>query len=156
MGDDLWQRFQRAEKEIEEELRDVVNEVSFYTIPTSGSIVCFVLIMYVMQANAFQPGWGQTIFQSANELAQNANLRKRITELQAQKDNEREWWESRKKSIEADLLADEAASSEVVEAKKAPSRTSDDDTVLVESGGPVDVKGQQGGSGKKNKKKGKN
>lgn len=133
MGDDLWQRFQRAEKEIEEELRDVVNE-----------------------ANAFQPGWGQTIFQSANELAQNANLRKRITELQAQKDNEREWWESRKKSIEADLLADEAASSEVVEAKKAPSRTSDDDTVLVESGGPVDVKGQQGGSGKKNKKKGKN
>lgn len=28
VGDDLWQRFQRAEKEIEEELRDVVNEVS--------------------------------------------------------------------------------------------------------------------------------
>lgn len=29
VGDDLWQRFQRAEKEIEEELRDVVNEVGF-------------------------------------------------------------------------------------------------------------------------------
>jgi translocation protein SEC66 len=28
VGDDLWQRFQRAEKEIEEELRDVVQEVS--------------------------------------------------------------------------------------------------------------------------------
>lgn len=27
VGDDLWQRFQRAEKEIEEELRDVANEV---------------------------------------------------------------------------------------------------------------------------------
>ena len=27
VGDDLWQRFQRAEKEIEEELKDVVNEV---------------------------------------------------------------------------------------------------------------------------------
>jgi translocation protein SEC66 len=27
VGDDLWQRFLRAEKEIEEELRDVVNEV---------------------------------------------------------------------------------------------------------------------------------
>ena len=27
VGDDLWQRFQRAEKEIEDELRDVVNEV---------------------------------------------------------------------------------------------------------------------------------
>jgi translocation protein SEC66 len=28
VGDDLWQRFQRAEQEIENELRDVVNEVS--------------------------------------------------------------------------------------------------------------------------------
>ena len=28
VGDDLWQRFQRAEKEIEDELRDVVQEVS--------------------------------------------------------------------------------------------------------------------------------
>ncbi len=28
VGDDLWQRFLRAEKEIEEELRDVVTEVS--------------------------------------------------------------------------------------------------------------------------------
>jgi translocation protein SEC66 len=27
VGDDLWQRFQRAEKEMEEELRDVVMEV---------------------------------------------------------------------------------------------------------------------------------
>ena len=29
VGDDLWQRFQRAEKETEAELRDVVDEVSF-------------------------------------------------------------------------------------------------------------------------------
>jgi hypothetical protein len=29
VGDDLWQRFLRAEKEMEEELRDVVMEVSF-------------------------------------------------------------------------------------------------------------------------------
>lgn len=27
VGDDLWQRFERAEKEMEEELRDVVTEV---------------------------------------------------------------------------------------------------------------------------------
>lgn len=27
VGDDLWKRFQRAEKEMEEELRDVVQEV---------------------------------------------------------------------------------------------------------------------------------
>ena len=30
MGDDLWQRFLRAEKEIEAELRDVVEEVSIF------------------------------------------------------------------------------------------------------------------------------
>jgi len=30
VGDDLWQRFLRAEKEMEEELRDVVMEVSGY------------------------------------------------------------------------------------------------------------------------------
>lgn len=28
VGDDLWQRFQRAEKEMEEEVKDVVSEVS--------------------------------------------------------------------------------------------------------------------------------
>lgn len=33
VGDDLWQRFQRAEKEIEEELRDVVNEVCIVPFP---------------------------------------------------------------------------------------------------------------------------
>ena len=27
IGDDLWQRFQRAEQEMEEEIRDVINEV---------------------------------------------------------------------------------------------------------------------------------
>lgn len=27
VGDELWQRFQRAEKEMEEEVKDVVNEV---------------------------------------------------------------------------------------------------------------------------------
>lgn len=32
VGDDLWQRFQRAEKEMEEELRDVVMEVCFSTV----------------------------------------------------------------------------------------------------------------------------
>lgn len=32
VGDDLWQRYQRAEKEIEDELRDVVTEVCFFAI----------------------------------------------------------------------------------------------------------------------------
>jgi translocation protein SEC66 len=40
VGDDLWQRFQRAEKEIEEELRDVVNEVGFAAIKSSTVVMC--------------------------------------------------------------------------------------------------------------------
>ena len=31
VGDDLWQRFQRAEKEMEDEVRDVVSEVSYFS-----------------------------------------------------------------------------------------------------------------------------
>lgn len=38
VGDDLWKRFQRAEKEMEEELRDVVTEVSLYTIQESPCV----------------------------------------------------------------------------------------------------------------------
>lgn len=33
VSDDLWQRFQRAEKDMEDELRDVVMEVSFCPSP---------------------------------------------------------------------------------------------------------------------------
>lgn len=32
VGDELWQRFERAEKEIEAELRDVVTEVGIQTL----------------------------------------------------------------------------------------------------------------------------
>ena len=38
VGDDLWQRFLRAEKEMEEELRDVVMEVSSRQPLTSPNI----------------------------------------------------------------------------------------------------------------------
>jgi hypothetical protein len=42
VGDDLWQRFQRAEKEIEEELRDVVNEVS--SNDTVSQLLVFLIL----------------------------------------------------------------------------------------------------------------
>lgn len=41
VGDDLWQRFMRAEKEMEDEVRDVVAEVSlssFFFHPSSGDL----------------------------------------------------------------------------------------------------------------------
>ncbi|KAG9188811.1 hypothetical protein G6011_07516 [Alternaria panax] len=102
VGDDLWQRFQRAEKEIEEELRDVVSE-----------------------ANAFAPNWGQTIFQSASEMAQNNHIRERLAEITAKAPAEKEWWEKRRTDIQSEFmkeLDEEKAKSEdgvMVEKAKA-------------------------------------
>lgn len=81
VGDDLWQRFLRAEKEMEEELRDVV-----------------------LEANALAPNWGQTIFQSANEIAANTVLRKRLDEIAAQTEAEKAWWEKRRASVQEKFL----------------------------------------------------
>jgi len=81
VGDDLWQRFLRAEKEMEEELRDVV-----------------------MEANALAPNWGQSIFQSANEIAANTLFRNRLDEISAQTDSEKEWWEKRRASISTEFM----------------------------------------------------
>jgi len=81
VGDDLWQRFLRAEKEMEEELRDVV-----------------------LEANALAPNWGQTIFQSANEIAANTVLRKRLGEITAQTEAEKEWWEKRRASVQEEFM----------------------------------------------------
>ncbi|KAF2013554.1 hypothetical protein BU24DRAFT_494007 [Aaosphaeria arxii CBS 175.79] len=124
VGDDLWKRFQRAEKEIEEELRDVVSE-----------------------ANAFAPNWGQTIFQSASEMAQNTHIRERLNDILSTSQSEKEWWEKRKATIQSEFMKelDDEKEASVV----SPVKGSDDDAVLVEGGGPADsLKGK--------KKKGKN
>ncbi|KAI0625748.1 translocation protein sec66 [Pyrenophora tritici-repentis] len=102
VGDDLWQRFQRAEKEIEEELRDVVNE-----------------------ANAFAPNWGQTIFQSASEMAQNNHIRERLAEITAKAPAEKEWWEKRKATIQSEFMKE-------LEDEKVKS---DEEGVMVEKAG---------------------
>jgi translocation protein SEC66 len=81
VGDDLWKRFERAEKEIEEELRDVVQE-----------------------ANAFAPNWGQSIFQSASEMAQNNHIRERLNEILAKAPEESQWWNSRRAAIQGDFM----------------------------------------------------
>ncbi|TVY24988.1 Translocation protein [Lachnellula hyalina] len=99
VGDDLWQRFERAEKEMEEELRDVVTE-----------------------ANALTPNWGQTIFQSANEIAAGTLLRKKLQDIQSQAPAEKEWWERRRASIQSEFMKE----------LEAPSKGgSDDDAVLI-------------------------
>ncbi|RAO72732.1 uncharacterized protein BHQ10_008744 [Talaromyces amestolkiae] len=154
VGDDLWQRFLRAEKEMEEEVRDVVSE-----------------------ANAYAPNWGQVIFQSAREMDQNNLFRQRIDEYQSKVGEEVEWWTRRRAEIQegfmkeldaekgattttpaAPVAAAAAAAtpvkSETAVAAAPPSVTavSDDDGVLVEAEVP---KVNSGTSSVKKKKKGK-
>jgi translocation protein SEC66 len=128
VGDDLWQRFQRAEKEIEEELRDVVQE-----------------------ANAFSPNWGQTIFQSASEMAQNNHIRERLGEIMSKAPAERQWWDQRKTTIQSEFMKelDEekvkssmadgsvtgSVAGSVAGSAKGARPGSDDDAVMVESPG---------------------
>ncbi|KAI0898304.1 Sec62/63 complex, subunit Sec66 [Annulohypoxylon nitens] len=123
VGEDLNQRFTRAEKEIEEELRDVVTE-----------------------ANALAPGWGQTIFQSANEVAANTMLRTKLDEIENRAEADKEWWEKRREAIKKDFMRelDEESST------KGSVKGSDDDAVLVDSGTPAST---PGGSKKKKGKK---
>ncbi|KAK8082111.1 Translocation protein sec66 [Apiospora saccharicola] len=110
VGEDLNQRFQRAEKEIEEELKDVV-----------------------MEANALAPGWGQTIFQSANEIAANTVLRSRIDNIQNKAAAEKEWWEKRRETIQNDFMKE----LEEEPVKGSAKVSSDDDAVLVDSSTPI-------------------
>ncbi|KAH6854479.1 Pre protein translocase subunit Sec66-domain-containing protein [Chaetomium sp. MPI-CAGE-AT-0009] len=114
VGDDLWQRFQRAEKEMEEELRDVV-----------------------MEANALLPNWGQIIFQSANEIAANKALRDRIDEIEAQRESDQEWWEKRRTNIKTEFMKEleEEEGSEKGQTK-ASVAGSEDEPVLVETDTP--------------------
>ncbi|TKX23674.1 translocation protein sec66 [Elsinoe australis] len=132
VGEELWQRFLRAEQEIEEEVKDVVNE-----------------------ANALAPNWGQVIFQSANEIANNQLAKARMEELQAKVDEEREWWEARKKGIQEGFMKElDEEKASVPAPKSGVKNNSDDDAVLVEAGGPA---GSQGSGGSvKGKKKSKN
>jgi translocation protein SEC66 len=128
VGDDLWQRFLRAEKEMEEELKDVVMEVSY-------ALWNIHRPCWSDQANALSPNWGQSIFQSANEIAANTAFRKRLEEVQAQTVAEKEWWEKRRASIQADFMKEIEGDSTAKPAAKKIS--SDDDAILVEGGGPA-------------------
>ncbi|KXH67957.1 preprotein translocase subunit Sec66 [Colletotrichum salicis] len=106
VGDDLWQRFQRAEKEMEDELRDVV-----------------------MEANALAPNWGQSIFQSANEIAANTIVRNRLEEVQNTVEQEKAWWDKRRSTIQTEFMK------ELDESEKSSTAppSVDGDAVLVDS-----------------------
>lgn len=134
VGDDLWQRFSRAEKEMEEELRDVVMEVCIFSLP---SPLPKVRLTVLQKANALAPGWGQTIFQSANEIAANTVLRKRLDEIQAQTESEKQWWEKRRAQIQKEFMTElDGGEKQPASASKAPSAASEDEPVLVDQNTP--------------------
>lgn len=107
VGDELWARFQLAEKEMEEELRDVVTEAN---------------------ALAPQQNWGQTIFQSAGECAHNELLRRKLVEIEARRAEEKEAWERKRENVREGFMKELEGETE----KKRVS--SEEDAVLVESG----------------------
>ncbi|KAI0383887.1 Sec62/63 complex, subunit Sec66 [Hypomontagnella monticulosa] len=124
VGEDLNQRFLRAEREIQEELKDVMSE-----------------------ANALAPGWGQTIFQSANEIFYNTQLRTQLDEIESRAAADKEWWEKKRETIQKDFLKELDQESST---KGSTKGVSDDEGVLVDSGTPAATP-----SGASKKKKGK-
>jgi translocation protein SEC66 len=105
-------------------------------------------MLTVEQANALAQGWGQTIFQSANEIAANTMLRDKLEEIQEQTDSEKEWWEKRREAIRQDFEK-ELDEEEQKDTKKDTKIGSDDDGVLVDSSTPAVTPG----SAKKKKAK---
>lgn len=64
IGDDLWNSLINAEKELEAEIMEVVCE-----------------------ANSFVEGWGQVIFQTANEMLANERMRAIFENISATRDD---------------------------------------------------------------------
>ncbi|KAK3372520.1 Sec62/63 complex, subunit Sec66 [Podospora didyma] len=126
VGDDLWQRFQRAEKEVEDELRDVV-----------------------MEANALSPNWGQIIFQSANEIAANTALREQLDDITKQTEHEKEWWEKRRAAIKSEFLKELEDESEKPTQAKSVAGSEDSEPVLVDTNTPSATPGGKKKKGRK-------
>lgn len=109
------------------------------------------------QANAFSPNWGNTIFQTANELVQHESLHKKIGALQAQGKADREWWDQERASIQSKFMKelDEEPGAAGAKPITPGARTgSDEDAVLVEGGGPA-ASGSVAAQGSAKKRKGK-
>ncbi len=70
-------------------------------------------------------------------MAQNNHIREALGEILAKAPEEKEWWEKRKANIQADFMKE-------LDDEKA--KSTEDDAVLVESGGPA---GSVGKGGKK-------
>ena len=91
-------------------------------------------------------------------MAQNALIRQRVAELQAQAKTDREWWDKKKASIQSEFmkeLDEDSAKSTRQIAATGEKVVSDEDAVLVEGGGPASTGSLAGTKGGTKKRKGK-
>lgn len=90
-------------------------------------------------------------------MAQNALIRQRVAELQAQAKIDREWWDKKKASIQSEFMKELDADSAKLKpiAAAGDKFGSDEDAVLVEGGGPASTGSVAGTKGGTKKRKGK-
>ncbi|KAI0394809.1 Sec62/63 complex, subunit Sec66 [Xylariaceae sp. FL0594] len=138
VGEDLSHRLTAAEQEMDAEIRDVINE-----------------------ANALVPGWGQTIFQTANEITANTVLRNRLKEIEARAEEERKAYPTtpaKPKEVEQKDSAATSTTSEITKedsTKGSVKAVSDDEGVHVELTNTSSPAAAPATGGSKKKKKGK-
>ena len=82
-------------------------------------------------------------------MNQNIILKERVAEIQSQLESEKAWWENRRAGIQSDFMKELETDGKPVEVAQRKTGSSDDDTVLVEAGGPAGSLGNN----KKNKPK---
>lgn len=94
-------------------------------------------------------------------MVNNQMLRDKLTEIQAKTEEDKKWWEEERKSIQTKFmkeLDEDTSNSSITKASaEAPDKVgnSDEDAVMVESGGPASGTSTPSGGTTKKKKKGK-
>lgn len=64
-------------------------------------------------------------------------LRKRLDEIQAQTESEKQWWEKRRAQIQKEFMTElDGGEKQPASASKAPSAASEDEPVLVDQNTP--------------------
>jgi len=87
-------------------------------------------------------------------MNQNILIKQRTTEIQAQLDSEKAWWEKKRTGIQSDFMKEIEGSDgkPTASAQQKKTGSSDDDAVLVDAGGPDEAQGGGGAAKKKGKK----
>ncbi|KAF4628211.1 hypothetical protein G7Y89_g9942 [Cudoniella acicularis] len=64
------------------------------------------LLEIIEEAEDFRHFWGLTLFRTAMEISNNLKLRESLAKIEGKKDEEKEWWEARRKAILDQLMVE--------------------------------------------------